>query len=150
MLEHVLSRMARFPQHALVQTWACRALAALCRNQPAHYKTPAGEQGALEAAVSALHHHPQHQDVQALGCLALWSVCEDHPANQQRAGEAGAVEAVVHVLDRAVVENGDYFTWGRLNEWGYDALRILTNGHTANKTRLQASGGAHYMRQQPA
>ena len=93
----------------------------------------------VEYAVSVMERFPQHEDVQYNGCYALCHLFYRHPALKERGGELGAVEALVHALDRAA------FNQGGLRYLGVRALDYLTNGHAANAARLEAAGGAHYL-----
>ena len=64
--------------------------------------------------------------MQRNGCRALFWLCHNNRANQELAGEAGAVEAVVRALDRFVASNQN------LRNNGVIALRIMTVANAAN------------------
>ena len=61
-----------------------------------------------------------------------------HPDFRVRAGKVGAVEALVHALDRFARRK-------RLKDAGELALRHLTTWLPLNEARLAAAGGAHYL-----
>ena len=90
--------------------------------------------------MSVMERFPQHQDVQFKACCALHLLCFYHPALKERAGELGAVEALVHALDRFAASYQ-----GRVRYFGVGALRDLTDGLPANAARLEAAGGTHYL-----
>ena len=96
----------------------------------------------VEYAVSVMKRFPQHKEVQDEGCYALRRLFAYHPALMERAGEVGAVEALVHGLDRFVASHPG------VRNFGVAVLRQLTDGHPANAARLEAAGGAHYLQQQ--
>ena len=93
----------------------------------------------VEYVVSVMARFPQHEVVQLEGCWALRRLFAYHPALQERAGELGAVEALVHALDRFASNQGG------VRYWGVRALRRLTDGLPANAARLEAAGGAHHL-----
>ena len=72
-----------------------------------------------------------------MGCFVFHQLCTFHPALEERAGELGAVEALVHALDRFAASNQ------MVRNVGVNALRILTNGRPLNAARLEAAGGTH-------
>ena len=96
-------------------------------------------EGMLEYALSRLERFPRHEKVQDWGCRALTLLYQNSHAIQELAGELGAVEALVHALDRFAASNHG------LEYWGVWALRRMTAGHTANAVKLEAAGGTHYL-----
>ena len=96
----------------------------------------------MQYAASVMERFPQHQDVQRRGCYALGWLCNasyHNHAIKELAGEAGAVEAVVHALDSFAASDRS------LHDCGVDALRNMTAGHAANAAKLEAAGGTHYL-----
>ena len=69
-------------------------------------------------------------------------MCDTNHAIKELAGEAGAVEAVVHALDRFAASNQNVRTLG------ISALRNMTAGHAANAAKLEAAGSTHYLQRQ--
>lgn len=84
---------------AKAQTAALSALEALCRDCIGNQNT-AAECSCLEAAVAALHDLEDSTEVVEAGCKAICSIVHKRPELQMRACTAGAMAALVRVLDR--------------------------------------------------
>jgi hypothetical protein len=95
-------------------------------------KEAAGAAGALPAVVCALRAHADDTSVQLEGCKALLRLCRIHALNSARAGEAGAVDAVLKAAAHAVT-SGDPDKRLQLSMWAFCALRwlVLMNADNA-------------------
>ena len=89
--------------------------------------------------VSVMERFPQHAQVQTDGCYALVRLCYNNHAIKELAWEVGAVEAVVHALDRFAVSEQS------VRMWGVEALWAMVTGHAANKAKMEAAGGMRFL-----